>query len=108
MNFLAVLRMLVQGRDGSALAEGSFMSESLPYLDHIPEQHITVVTVVADGVVILAIHGRSLPAAAAEPHLPGHLRMIRQPLGSTDPRAQHEQVVADVRAGLYGDSTTPA
>jgi hypothetical protein len=70
---------------------------------NIPEKGIDVSTTDSGGSVETVIQqaGSTMPAEDDAP--PAVINVISTPIGTVEPEAQHHQVVADVRAGKYGN-----
>jgi hypothetical protein len=77
------------------------MTHLPPFLAHIPERRLTVTTAAVGGMVITSIH--ELSTVFIRGRLPRHVGTVCTPLVAVDPYVQHEQVAADIRAGVYGD-----
>ncbi len=77
---------------------GSYSSRT-----NIPEKGIDVSTTDSGGSVetIIQQAGSTIVSEVDAP--PTVVNVISAPIGTVEPEAQHNQVVADARAGLYGN-----
>jgi len=79
------------------------MQNQPPLVDDVPEKGITVRTLVGGGNVETWVRESGSIGVKEGESGPTHIITIQNPIPFTDPIKQHEDTIAKVKAGEYGD-----
>ncbi len=79
------------------------MADNVIEVEEIPEKGITVTTVVTEGIMQTAVHQSGATLEADGQLEPSDIATIHRPTSAGNPLMQHDLVVRDVHAGVYGD-----
>ncbi|HEY8285470.1 MAG TPA: hypothetical protein VIJ28_13885 [Chloroflexota bacterium] len=79
------------------------MQNQPPYVDDVPEKGITIRTLVGGGNVETSVQESGSIGVKDGESGPTHIITIQNPIPPTDPRKQHDETIAKVQAGEYGD-----